>query len=327
MVNKLQQLYESNLEMILCRGEPWSRYIAYRDIIKIPNDEKLLKVRNEIIYDSRIKAVYQKLYDIQLGVYSITNLPASHKVYGSYFWGLRFLADIGITLSLDEVVRQILIHQSPDGQFIRAYYRINKTPVTAVCLTANLVYSLAMLGYLNSRGIQAAMNYILTTQRKDGGWHCDVHKQIGERDEDFPSCPSANVNVIRALAIYKDRYQHFLKQAIEQIFSHWENRHTNYRQCDFGIGTTFMKFRYPPHYWGYDILNVLDTISFYPDLCQNNVFDEMIQQVVSKWDGKNFFKSEKSISEWYKFDFAIKNRYSCWISCLICRILRRVYFR
>lgn len=329
MLNKLKNLYESNLEMILSSGAPWSRYIIYRDILKYQQEKRLSAIKRKLIEDSKIQAVYQKLFDSHLGVPSITTQPASHKVYGSYYWGLRFLADIGLTATdfqFDEIVRQLFIHQLPEGLFTIAYRRKNKIPVTAVCVTANLVYSLAMLGYQHSRGVQAALKFILTTQRKDGGWHCDWKKQPGEKDEDALSCPSANISVIRALAVYGERYGLIIQRAIEQIFDNWNNRNANYRQCDFDVGTTLVKLRYPPHYWGCDILNVLDTLSFYPEFCENYIFDEMIQQVISRWKGKGLFKSEKSIPEWREFDFANKNSYSCWISCLICRILARVYF-
>ena len=327
--NNFKKIYESVPEIIQSIGMPWSNYVVLRDILKIQKKTRLTALKKQIIKAAEVKNVYHKLLAPQLGVPSITIKPASHKVYGSYYWGLRFLADVGITSAdfrLDEIVHQIFIHQMPDGQFTINYRRKNKIPITAVCLTANLAYSIAALGYQFSRGIQAAINFILTTQRQDGGWHCDLKKQVGERDEDAVSCPSANINVIRALSVYGDRYQHIIKQAVEQIFEHWKNRSENFRQCDFGIGTTFMKLRYPPHYWGYDILNVLDTLSFYPELCRNETFDEMMQQVVEKWDGKGLFKPEKSIPEWSAFNFAKKNNYSCWISCLICRVLARVYF-
>ena len=330
MMNKLEQLYETLTEQILADNIPWSKYVLLHENFKIlPDDARLSEIKQSMIDHPQIKSVYRRLFDPRLGVPSIANQPASHKIYGSYYWGLRFLADIGLTandLPFDEIAHQIFIHQLPDGQFTTSYHRKTKTPVTAVCLTAHLTYSLAKLGYQNSRGIRAAINYMVTTPRKDGGWHCDWEKQIGERDEAASSCPSANMNVIRVLALFGNRYQELIKKTIDQMYHHWKYPQANNSLCDFGSGAISMKLRYPPHYWSYDLLNVLDTVSMYPDFCKHESFTEMIEKVVSKWDGRSLLKSEKSIPEWQGFDFGKNNNYSCWISCLVCRILKRIYF-
>ena len=326
MLDTLKKLLEVNTKLILTYGTSWSRYIVYKDILKL---DEFNYIKKEIIEDSRIQAVYNRLFNNQLGVKSISNKPASYKVYGSYFWGLCFLADIGLTLidlPLKNAVDVIFLYQMSDGQFTISYRRQNKTPVSAICLTANLIYSLVKLGYQNTRSVQAALNYILSTQRNDGGWHCDVKKQVGEIDEDTQSCPFANIQVIRALALYGSRYQNILQDAINQVYFHWQNPGTEFNCCDVGIGRIYRKLRYPSHYWGYDILNILDTLSMYPQFCRNSIFDEMIQSVISKWDGFGLFKSDKSIPGWNGFDFAKKNNPSSWISCIICRIVKRVYF-
>jgi len=318
----LQNLLDTNVEEILKSGDPWSRLLIHKDIFNARlKDESSNILIEEILKDSRIQNVCHRILDSRLGIYSLANKPISHKVYGSFYWGFRFFADIGLISILDHSVNHLLLNQLPDGQFFAGYDR-NKAPISKVCLTAHFVYCLSKLGYANSRAVQMATNYILTTQRYDGGWHCDTKKLPGESEENAHSCPAANIYVIRALA---EQHQDILKPAANQIYDLWNNVESSLDVCDQEIGRMYRKLRYPPFYWGLDLLNIVDTLAFIPDFCHNDVFDQMVEVIVSKWNGTGLFKSEKTIPEWSEFNFAKKNSYSCWLSAIMCRVIKRIY--
>ncbi len=314
-------------EWIFCSGSPWSRFLLLQQVKGVPPDDSiLLKTRDTVLQDARIQTLITRLSDPHLGIPSIKKRPAGIRVYGAYALVLRFFADIGLTaeeLSIDALIRQLFLYQLPDGQFTLDYRRPKKSPVSAICHTAHLTSSLARLGYMHSSNVRMGLNFILTTQRLDGGWHCDLHKQTGEREQSAPSCPSANIHVLRALSACGFRDEQRLENAAGQIYAFFQHPRADGFSCDLGIHCTFRNLRYPSHYGGFDPLHLLDTLSYFPRLCRHEVYDEMKRDALEKWDGKGLFRSGKTIPEWKEFDFGRKGSRSDWISALICRVLAR----
>jgi len=326
MVKHLKNIVNNNIDLIKQHGSSYSRHILYRDILY--DIDQCLAAKEELKQDAQIIESYTKLLDLKTGINSLSTAPADYKIYGSYYWRLRFFADIGLgrdDLPFDQIIDKIFVYQLPDGQYTSDFHRKTKTPVAAICITAQLAYILATIGYQFHRSVQAAFAYILSTQRKDGGWHCDWKKQAGEIDQNAASCPVANLQVIRALSVFGDDYLSLITNAANSVYDFLENHQTHNLACDFGHIMISHKLRYPPHYHGMDILNILDTLSNCPQCCATPLFEKMIQTVIAKWDGNGFFKSEKTIPEWKNFNFGKNNRHSDWISCLICRMLTRVY--
>ena len=107
--------------------------------------------------------------------------------------------------------QDFMLQQLEDGQFMIRYHKKRQQVFSLICMTAHLTYCLIKLGYGESPSVKAALNYIITTQRKDGGWHCERLRQPGERDELLLSCPSANIHVIRVLGQFGDKYKSMIE--------------------------------------------------------------------------------------------------------------------
>ncbi|MBD3288820.1 hypothetical protein GF337_08470, partial [candidate division KSB1 bacterium] len=186
MKRKLKIFFNENKKLLAERGEPYSKYIFTSELQNSSKSSELHKFKDSLLNDKRIIRLIRNLYDKKLGTPSLEASAASHRVYGSFYWVLRFLADIGLSrddMPIDDAIKFIFLNQMPDGQFTIGYRRRNRITVTAVCMTAHLLYSIGKLGYVNTRAFNAGLNYILTTRRNDGGWHCDWRKQPGEKDE------------------------------------------------------------------------------------------------------------------------------------------------
>ncbi|MBN2009463.1 hypothetical protein JW960_08980 [candidate division KSB1 bacterium] len=307
---------------IALHGAPWSQRL-------IDSQAEQSEWNKSILPHPFIQTVIIRLSDPAIGIPSISANPASFQVYGSYYWTLRFLADIGIIrndIDLDPIITPLFRYQLEDGQFTSDYRTRNKIPVANICHTAHLTASLVKLGYGDTPGVRAAYRYILTTQRFDGGWHCDMHKQAGERDESASSCPAATIHVLRALTMLDDVPQAMLDSLSTRVLDFWQHPSANISTCDPAMQQRYHKLRYPSHYWGYDLLHIADTVSLASPALLIANGHEIVYHLLEKCPSNGFVRSDKTIPEWKEFDFARKNKPSCWISAMIVRILERVYF-
>ncbi|UCE07208.1 MAG: hypothetical protein JSW07_04015, partial [bacterium] len=282
---RLNYFYHLNKVKTLDHGSPAAKFILLP-----PDNPQCEQIKRLLLIDPNIIKIINRLSDPISGINSLSHIPASYQVYGSFYWVLRFLADIGLTAKeyrIDKLISRLQLQQFEDGQFMIRYHRQKQQTLSLVCMTAHLTYCLIRLGYKASNTVKAALNYIVTTQRKDGGWHCDRLKQPGERDEFTPSCPAANIHIIRVLGQYGKKYQALVKPAINQITR--ISNGTSHHGCEFDSQQplNLNKLRYPPHYSGLDILNVVHSLSFFPDLIINSNFDGLVNSILNRWDGKN----------------------------------------
>ena len=319
----LLSFYQINRTAILDHGSLWAKFIL------IPADNPgRAAITKLLLADPNIKAVIRKLNDPIWGIPSLAHHPADYRVYGSFYWTLRFLADIGLSgqeIGIVKLINQLQLQQLEDGQFLLRYHRKKQQLVSLVCMTAHLAYCLARMGYKDTTTVHAALNYILTTQRRDGGWHCDRSKQTGERNESAPDCPAASVHVIRFLGQYENKYESIVQPTVHQLIKNYNSNAIQVCDCESRQRWCPEKLRYPPHFSGLDILNVIHSLSFFSDLLMNTQFESLISSILNRWDGQNWLRPEKRIREWSSFDFSQTNGHSEWITSLFLRAIQRVF--
>ncbi|MCU0643847.1 MAG: hypothetical protein MUC94_06265 [bacterium] len=314
-----------NRNSILEQGQPWSRFILQ------PDDHPLRdRTKQALLSHPNILKITEKLTQHVIDPESPKPNPSNFRVYGSFYWLLRFLADIGITaedFGITSFIEQAKLSQLEDGQFMIRYHQNKQQAIAFVCITAHLTYCLSRLGLKTSRTVTAAANYLATTQRFDGGWHCDQLKQNGERDQFLPSCQSATIHSILALSQFGKTYQKLLETAVSLFLASYETK--SIPSCIYNSENqvNVNKLRYPPHYTGLDILNVIYTLSFVPDQPEKSKIGNLINHVLSQCDGSHWLGSAKKIPEWKNFDFGFKNKGSDWISSLFLTSLERYFFK
>jgi len=311
-----------NTDSILEHGQSWSRFIL------LPENHPLRDhTKQALLSHPGMLQITRKLSQQVIDPEASKQTLANFRSYGSFYWLLRFFADIGITAEdygITSFIEQVMLSQLEDGQFMIRYHQNKQQAIAFICIDAHLTYCLSRLGFKTSRTVTAAANYLATTQRFDGGWHCDQMKQNGERDQFMPSCPSATIHSILALSQFDEVYHHILEKAVNQFVTVYESKSIPLCIYDSERQVKLNKLRYPPHYSGLDILNVLYTLSFFPDLGMQSRMENLIDQVLKQWDGSHWLKSEKKIPEWKSFDFGLKNKGSDWITSMFLTALERI---
>ncbi len=313
-MHQLREFIAKQKQKILATGSPWSRLILISD-----HDPKRAALQQDLLADPKIAMLVERLHHPELGIKSLLSSPADYRVYGSFYWVLRFFADLGIAadqLGIQELIKILLWQQMEDGQFMIRYHRQKQQAISRVCLTAHLAYCLARLGYQQSDSVVAVVNYIVTTQRWDAGWHCDRLKQPGEKLENAPSCPSATVFVARLLGQFGAKYDAIIAHAIRSLLNVYPK--AGFLECEFDqqAELNLSRLRYPPHYTGLDILNLLHSLSRFGHLIPRSDIDRLIEPILKRWDGDRLLRSEKRIPEWSGFDFARNQAESDWITSL-----------
>jgi hypothetical protein len=318
----LNHFCHQNTQTILADGAPWAKFILLS-----ADDPQREHVKRLLFEHPHIKTMIQKMEDEIAGLDVTAPKPPNFRVYGSYYWRLRFLADIGLSSEqsgLDFIFDYLKLCQLEDGQFMIRYHQKKHRAISLVCVTAHLTYCLIRLGYQDTAVVRAALNHLLTTQRSDGGWHCDRLKQPGERDQFSVSCPAANMQAILTLGQFGKKFDGVIKPAIDQCLHFLKRFSSEIGIYDSECQFAFDKLRYPPHYTGLDLLNVIYSLSFFSHLINRSELDNFIELVFKRWNGVNWLSAEKTILEWANFDFSRNGRWSDWITSLFITALRRM---
>ncbi len=89
--NLLSKFISYNKSTIIEKGSPWAK------LILVPqSDPHRERIRQNLLLDPKIIKIIHRLHDPKLGINSLFQKPADYRIYGSFYWGLRFLADIGL---------------------------------------------------------------------------------------------------------------------------------------------------------------------------------------------------------------------------------------
>ena len=91
----------------------------------------------------------------------------------------------------------------------------------------------------------------------------------------------------------------------------------------FYMGSDFRKLK-APLIW-YDILHVLEVLTQFPWLRDDDRLREMADVVRGKADEQGRFTPESVWKAWEEWDFGQKRTPSRWLTLLILRVLRRLY--
>jgi hypothetical protein len=164
----------------------------------------------------------------------------------------------------------------------------------------------------------------IVSQMKPNGWRCSNKGNIGKfrgpgRKED--ECPIATLNVLKLLTITNENeYKESKEVAIKTILDLWKRR-TERKPYLFGMGTDFKKIKYPM-IW-YDILNVVNVLSYFPIAVKSKEFMEMYKIITDKVS-ENGYVPESVYQYWKGYDFGQKKNESIYIKTVIENIEKRI---
>jgi hypothetical protein len=163
-----KKLLSRNITNWLLEGEPWVRYRTLVDLLdKNENDKEVVKAKKEISEHPLIKKIFKKQNkDGYWGVPQdiFTWWPKKDTT----FWLLQILADFGFTKEDKKIAKAceyVFSLQLDSGGF--ESFNPKKA---ADCHTAILVEPLAKMGFSDDARLKKAYKWLVSRQRKDGGW-------------------------------------------------------------------------------------------------------------------------------------------------------------
>ena len=161
------QLQKDSLPWLLEPENPGVRYLALRDLLDIPLDDKKLKSARKAAHkDGPIPAILSKMN--QEG-YWVKPGPGYNPKYRSTVWSVILLAQLGASAGEDKRIEQacnyLLDHMAAGGQFTST--TSGAPSGTIDCLQGNLLWSLMELGYDDPR-MDQAYEWMARTVTGDG---------------------------------------------------------------------------------------------------------------------------------------------------------------
>ncbi len=219
---------------------------------------------------------------------------------------LSVLGEIGYSINdkpqIADAVDFIFAYQTSEGSF-----KYSKKSSKLPCLTARIIAALGRLGLKNDPRVEKSYEWLIDTQRNDGGWRCATVK-LGKSPLTDTSNPGTTLYVLDAFR-FRDNTSEMiekLNKGADFLLQHWEIRQP-IGPCNFGIGSRFMKIEYP--FLRYNLFYYVYILSFYEKAKNDQRFKEAFKQLKDKT------KNDKLIPEsphkaWQKFDFAKKGQIS-----------------
>ena len=303
-----------NEELIdwLRSGPAWVRFAVDRQLAGGKPDPA------EALADPALAAVLRRVTDPETGLPAVVREEAAYN--GTAYTDLFFLADTGLTVDecgLQPAAEAVFSLQGEDGTFTtHPEYR-----ATYLCISALLMGALARMGLEDDPRIRRYADTARARVRNDGGWHCSHRRAPGEAQEDSPSCPMANLNLLYFLGALPDTGGDLIPAgAGDLLLEHWRRRDEHWRPYGFGIGRRFRRARYPEMKYG--LLRVLDVLAPLPGIADRPAFREMRDYLRQEAPDGRIVPA--SVSRSYgEFDFGQKKEPSRWLSFLVARIDRR----
>ena len=323
------------IDWLVDSEEPWTRYRTLVDLLAHPeHDPLVLEARGEMLAHPQVRDLIGDLSawgDRPLKRHS----DASHPIYKLSTlaeFGLR--ADdtlLGSNVGMRDIVDTVMSHQSTEGAFqtvVNLPERFGGTGQDAwswmACDAPTLLYSLLALGLGRDPRLRPAVDH-LTSLVHGNGWRCAAAPELGRfkgpgrRDD---PCPITNVYALRALAQIPDLVDSPpVRAGAEMLLGHWQ-RQRERKYYLFGIGTDFRKLKFP-FVW-YNILHVVEALSYFPFVHADRRFREMVRIVTDQADEESRYTAGSMYRAWKGWSFADKKNPSPWLTFLVLRIQMRI---
>jgi hypothetical protein len=162
------QLREDSLPWLLESDNPGVRYLALRDLLDLPPDDKKLRSARKVAHQEG--PIAEVLSQMEKEGYWVKPGPGYSPKYSSTVWSIILLAQLGALANEDKRIEQacryLLDHALAEGgQF--TMIASGAPSGTADCIQGNLLWSLRELGYDDPR-LSKAYEWMARTVTGDG---------------------------------------------------------------------------------------------------------------------------------------------------------------
>ena len=307
-------------------NENYVKFFLHRNTIY--QFDNIHEIEKLTFNDERIKKILDEL----------TQWPCreirTHKDVDHPLHKLSFLAELGMNKNdptIELILNRIFKHQSEEGPFqvlinIPKHFGGSGQPMMSWVLSDAPVLLYAVIK-LNNREInekiKKGIEYIAGLI-SDNGWHCIAAKELGKfkgpgRKDD--PCPYATLFSLKMLSLTSENdYKDEKRIGINTLLDLWDRRKET-KPYLFGMGTDFKKLKLP-FVW-YDILNVVDTLSMYPQIFGDRRFIQWIN-IIKEKQTENGFIPESIYLKVKEWDFGQKKSTSEYMNAIIERIEKRI---
>ena len=238
----------STIEWLLENNQPSIRYQTLTSLLdRSANDDQVRKTHSEIAKRGWAKDILdEQLPGIRVGNtwqyqgywhnYTLLNRPK----YISTVWKFLVLIDLGLTAKNH--------HVRNTCELLSDRY-LKRKENYHLCMTANISRALIHAGYDEHDRIRPALDWLISQQKEDGGWHC-FESSKGTLD-----CwePLSAFSVLP-----KSRWNRRMKKSVERGSEFYLERKL-FREGSQKYAAWF-RFHYPVHYY-YDLLVGLEVLS------------------------------------------------------------------
>ncbi|HYA54279.1 MAG TPA: prenyltransferase/squalene oxidase repeat-containing protein [Thermoplasmata archaeon] len=233
---------------LLAGGDPSVRYHVLRDLEGRPDSDPDLRAARQEIGQKGWAAEILKLQlpEGQWASPGTTSAELYRPKYVSSNWCLLFLSELGASRADPRVARgaELLLsrYSEPSGGDMGG-------PDSEVCVTGNAVRMLTRFGYGDDPRVRRAIDWLLATQKEDGGWHC------------FPS-ETGTLDGWEALAAFAsippDHRSEAMRRSIDRGLEFFLNRALMHEGPE--PYAPWLRLHFPTHYY-YDVLVGLEIVT------------------------------------------------------------------
>ncbi len=200
--------------------EPAHPSIRYRTLVELlgysPTDSEVQECRNQLVESTPVQTLLDAMHPD--GYWLQTN-PRTGEVlgkgvkygaYGTTHYCLSYLAELGMDRRHPHVAKaadRYLALQQEDGDFYRHFS----------CLLGYNIRTFILLGYRGDSRVQRSIDLLLHTERRDGGYLCDMHE--GKYKTTFvKSCIRGSVKALLAFSHLPEYWNHDRIQMLVHYF-------------------------------------------------------------------------------------------------------------
>ena len=223
--------------------QPAVRYLAMENLLEGTSGADLDEARRAITSQGWVADI---LSAQKPGGYWVSEEKLYRPKYISTNWMLLTLSDLGVTRNDPGIAKACSLwmdrFSKADGGF-----NTDGAGKSEHCLTGNTARALIKFGYVDEPRVRSAFDWLVETQKKNGGWHCWGTNGTIDSWEG-----------LSAFAVYpRQKWTRKMKAAVERGCEFYLARELSKQGAHYD---PWFRFHFPYHYY-YDLLVGLDFIT------------------------------------------------------------------
>jgi hypothetical protein len=232
------------IDWLLEPSQPAVRYLTLRDVVERTSRDDVEEARQSITSTGWAADI---LSAQKPGGYWVDEEKLYRPKYISTNWMLLTISDLGVTKKDPGIAKACSLWMDRFYKADGGFNMDGAQKKSEHCLTGNTARALIKFGYVDEPRVRSAVDWLVRTQKENGGWHCWASNGTIDAWEG-----------LSAFAVYpKQKWTRGMKAAVERGCEFYLAR----EMCKQGAHyDPWFRFHFPYHYY-YDLLVGLDFIT------------------------------------------------------------------